>query len=92
VRILVVLGLVLLIGLQVRLWFSDVGYLKRNTLRSELELQHEQRERIAERNRALAAEVAAFTSEHGLQAVEARARSDLGMVKPGETFYFVIER
>jgi cell division protein FtsB len=92
VRILVVLGLVLLIGLQVRLWFSDVGHLKRNTLRAQLELQHEQRDRIAERNRALAAEVAAFKSEHGLQAVEARARSDLGMVKRGETFYLVIER
>ena len=39
------------------------------------------------RNRILAAEVRA--QKHGLAAVEARARSDLGMIKEGETFYLV---
>jgi cell division protein FtsB len=91
VRILVVLGVVLLLVLQVRLWFSDVGFLKRNALRAQLAEQHEQQARVAERNAALAMEVAAFKSDHGLQAVEARARSDLGMVKSGETFYLIID-
>jgi cell division protein FtsB len=91
-RVLVVIGAVLLVLLQVRVWFSDVGYVKRNALRAQLELQHAQKARAAERNRALATEVAAFKSEHGLQAVEARARSDLGMVRAGETFYLIIDR
>ena len=38
-------------------------------------------------NRILAHEVRA--QKHGLAAVEARARSDLGMIKEGETFYLV---
>jgi cell division protein FtsB len=90
-RILVIIGIVLLLLLQARLWFSDVGVVKRSALREQLELQHEQQARVAERNQALAAEVAAFRSEEGLKAVEARARSDLGMVKEGETFYLIVD-
>jgi cell division protein FtsB len=30
--------------------------------------------------------------KHGEQAVEARARAELGLIKPGETFYQVVEK
>ena len=45
--------------------------------------------KLQQRNEALKAEVEDLKS--GEAAVEERARSELGMVKPGETFYRVIE-
>ncbi len=90
-RFLVIVGVLLLLMLQARLWFSDVGVVKRAALQAQLEEQQEQSDRIAERNRVLAAEVAAFRSNDGLKAVEARARSDLGMISDGETFYLVVD-
>ncbi len=44
---------------------------------------------LQQRNDALAAEVEDLKS--GEAAVEERARSELGMIKPGETFYRVVE-
>ena len=43
---------------------------------------------MAQRNRLLTAEVLAL--QDGLDAVEARARSNLGMIKQGETFYHLL--
>ena len=45
--------------------------------------------RRARRHAELAAEVQALKS--GLDAVEARARTELGMIKNGETFYLVVD-
>ena len=45
---------------------------------------------MEQRNRLLTAEVLALRSGH--DAVEARARKDLGMVKEGETFFLVPEQ
>ena len=84
------LGIVLLVGLQVRLWFSDVGLLAREGLTDRLAEQRAHSQELAARNAELAREVAGLKS--GLSAVEARARSELGMVKQGETFYLVTPR
>jgi len=45
--------------------------------------------RLVQRNAALAADVAELKS--GEAAVEDRARAELGMIRPGETFYRVVE-
>jgi cell division protein FtsB len=89
VRVLLALGLVVLLGMQVRLWFSDIGVLARHELSERLAEQTRRTEELAERNRRLAVEIAALKS--GLAGVEARARSELGMIKEGETFYLVVE-
>jgi cell division protein FtsB len=89
VRILVVVGVVVLIGMQVRLWFSDVGIRARAELDERVADQVRRTEGLEQRNRALAVEVAALKS--GLAGVEARARSELGMIKEGETFYLVVD-
>jgi cell division protein FtsB len=90
VRAFTVLFVLAALALQYKYWFSDVGYFRAETLAVEV-TKHEQRlDRLIERNRILAVEVRAV--KHGLDAVEARARSDLGMVKPGETFYLVNQR
>lgn len=82
--VLLVLGALLL---QYKFWFSDVGFFRARTLATEV-AKHEQRlDRLKERNRILAAEVRA--QKKGLDAVEAKARTDLGMIRAGETFYLV---
>lgn len=77
----------LLVLLQYKAWFSDVGYFAAEQLRAKVGEQERRAERLALRNRLLAAEVLALKS--GVESVEARARQDLGMIKRGETFYLI---
>ena len=85
--LLVVLGLVAIL-LQVELWLSDGGYRKTLKLRAAVAEQKQQNELLRARNAALDAEV--VNLKQGLEAAEERARTDLGMVGPGETFYQVV--
>ena len=78
---------VLAIALQYKAWFSDVGYVAAQTLEAEVEAQRNRVGLMARRNEILTSEVLAL--RQGEAAVEARARTDLGMVKQGETFYLV---
>ncbi len=81
--------LVLLALLQYRLWFSAGGFIdvqKLGQAKQELAAENEQ---LKERNASLAAEVVDL--QHGLEAVEERARSEMGMIKSDEVFYQIIE-
>jgi cell division protein FtsB len=82
--------LVILIGLQLKLWTGSGGMREVETLRASVKKQGEDNDRLRQRNQALAADVSDL--KHGEQAVEARARAELGLIKPGETFYQVVER
>ncbi|HTL14839.1 MAG TPA: cell division protein FtsB [Thermomonas sp.] len=86
--LLVVLAL-LLAGLQYTLWLGNGGQREVAALRAQVAGQEAENVRLRQRNEALAAEVQDLKA--GEAAVEERARSELGMVKPGETFYRVIE-
>ena len=88
-RIIVLLLLVLLGWLQYRLWFGNGGEREVAQLRAQVQRQARDNAGLRQRNEALAAEVEDLKS--GEAAVEARARSELGMIKPGETFYRVVE-
>ena len=79
----------LLCGLQAKLWWGEGGLREARALRAKVAEQRAENERLKQRNDALAAEVEDLKS--GEAAVEERARSELGMVKPGETFYRVVE-
>lgn len=82
--------LVALLGLlQYRLWFGEGGRRSVATLEQRVQQQVLENEGLLQRNDALAAEVEDLKS--GEAAVEERARSELGMIKPGETFYRVVE-
>ena len=58
-------------------------------LQARVAAQQAENARLEQRNQALAADVAELKS--GEAAVEDRARAELGMIKPGETFYRVVE-
>jgi cell division protein FtsB len=82
--------LVILIGLQLKLWTGSGGMREVEALRTSVKKQGEDNDRLRQRNQALAADVSDL--KHGEQAVEARARAELGLIKPGETFYQVVEQ
>lgn len=79
----------LLVLLQYPLWFGNGGLLALWGLKHEIAAQQDENRELAERNQALAAEV--IDLKQGLEAIEERARIELGMVKGGETFYQVID-
>lgn len=81
--------LLLLTGLQWRLWVADGGIADTHRLIGQVEAQRAENEKLKVRNAALDAEVADLNS--GVQAIEARARTSLGMIRQGETFYLVVE-
>ncbi|WP_116812902.1 cell division protein FtsB [Steroidobacter cummioxidans] len=82
-------GLVIvLVLLQYRLWLGDGGMREVHGLRAQIEAQREQNRELKERNRTLGAEVQDL--KKGTVAIEERARTDLGMVGRGETFYQVV--
>ena len=81
--------LALLALLQVRLWVSDDGYRAAWRLADQVAVQQEENEGLRERNRALAAEVGDLKT--GLDAVEEIARSELGMIRSGETLFQVVD-
>ena len=81
--------IVILILLQYRLWFSHDGVPSVLRLHRTVEVQRQDNAVLAERNKVLAAEVQDLKS--GLDALEERARSNLGMIKQGETFFQIID-
>jgi cell division protein FtsB len=81
--------LVLFIGLQYRLWLADGGILELRRIEQSITEQKARNEKLRARNRTLAAEVRDL--KNGLDAIEARARAELGMVGENETFYRVVE-
>ncbi|HET6632829.1 MAG TPA: cell division protein FtsB [Rhodanobacteraceae bacterium] len=88
-RWIAIILLVLLVALQIKLWVGEGGLRQVHWLRQQVAAQKAENAKLEERNRALAAEVADL--KRGKQAVEGRARADLGLIKPGEEFYQVVE-
>ena len=88
-RKLILFLVILLVYLQYRLWLGDGGLLELWNVHQEVESQREENARLRERNEALNAQV--LDLKQGLDAIEERAREDMGMVKQGETFYQIVE-
>lgn len=88
-RFLVLILLVLLGLLQYRLWFSPGGMRDVRQLEAAKEQLIEENEQARERNASLAAEVVDL--KRGLDAVEEKARTEMGMVKEDEVFYQIVE-
>lgn len=88
-RAILFILLALLVILQVRLWVSDDGYRAAWRLAGQVVSQEEENETLRERNRALAADVGDLKT--GVDAAEEIARSELGMIRSGETLYQVVD-
>lgn len=79
----------LLIGLQYRLWIAEGGLAYRAQLQREIDRQRAENERLQERNRIIALEVQELKSGHA--SIEERAREQMGMIRQGEIFFMVVE-
>ncbi len=86
---LFVVLILLLGGLQYRLWVGEGSLAQVNSLNKQIADQQGENERLLERNRILEAEV--LELKQGMETVEERARQELGMVKEGETLYQFVE-
>lgn len=88
-RWLLLVLVLLLAFLQYHLWFGRGSSGEVLTMRAQVASQVRENQGLHQRNAALAAEVEDLKS--GEAAVEERARSELGMIKPGEKFYRVVD-
>ncbi len=87
-RVLTGLMLTLFAALQYALWAGTGGVLSLKAIEHEGLVLAQANARAADRNQRLTAQVADL--REGQAAVEELARSDLGMVAPGETFFQVV--
>jgi len=79
----------LLIWLQYKVWLQDGGIPEVLQLEHEIEVVRVEVKTLKERNASLNAEVKDL--KKGLDAIEERARSEMGMLKEGEVYYQVIQ-
>ncbi|MEO8803370.1 MAG: cell division protein FtsB [Rudaea sp.] len=87
-RYIALILLVLLIALEVKLWAGEGGMRDVWRLQQRLSEQKAQNQALKQRNDKLSAEVQDLKNSTG--AIEERARSELGLIKPGEKFYQVV--
>ncbi len=88
-RVLFWVLVVCFVILQLRLWIGEESLADIWRLKGEIERQEQENYLSAERNKRLRAEVKNL--KEGLDAVEERARTQLGMVKEDETFFLIID-
>ncbi|TNE76816.1 MAG: cell division protein FtsB [Gammaproteobacteria bacterium] len=86
--LLIALSLLLLF-FQYQLWLGEGGLANKLTLEREVTEQQVENEALRQRNQILVSEVVDL--KEGVESIEERARTDLGMIKEGETFYMVVE-
>jgi len=84
----VIVVLVIMLGLmQYRLWFGEGGIREFNDIQARADTLEGNTDTLKARNDRLAAEV--IDLKNGLDAIEERARSDIGMVRQDEQFFWV---
>lgn len=78
----------LLFALQYRLWFGKHSIVEYRQMKQEVEQQRMQNANLIQRNALLKADIQDL--KIGLDAIEERARNELGLIKRGETFYRIL--
>jgi cell division protein FtsB len=81
--------IVLLVLLQYRLWYGTGGLPELWALEEVKKSKIQDTNELQERNQALVAEVVDL--KEGLDAIEERARDEMGMIKTDETFFQIID-
>jgi cell division protein FtsB len=85
----IVLG-ALIVLIQYPLWVGKGGWLRAWEMDRQLEAQRAHNRLLEARNAVLAAEVRDL--KQGVEAIEERARYELGMVRDDEVFFQIVEQ
>ena len=88
-RFLSLLLVVMLAGLQYRIWVGEGSLAEVWRLTQSIEAQSAKNVELRERNQRLHAEV--LDLKQGMEAIEERARRELGMIAKGEVFYQIVD-
>ena len=88
-RIVTIFLIILLIILQYRLWFNNGGIIDMLRMKKQAAVVKHENDQLKERNQKLIQQVQQLKNNQN--AVEVRARHELGMIKKGETFYQVVK-
>ena len=88
-RILQGLLILIILGLQIRLWTGSGSLAEISRLNGAISAQDSENADLESRNRELLTEVEELKS--GTEVIEEMAREDLGLIKEGETFYMIVE-
>ncbi len=87
---IVIAALIFLLALlQYKLWFSPDSITQFWKLKSTIAVVHQENDVLQARNDHMAADVKDL--KQGDEAVEERARNELGLVKPNEVFYQIVQ-
>ena len=87
-RIIILILFIILVMLQFKLWLGEGGFREVTRLELRVETQQLRNHELLQRNERLQAEVEDLRDR--LDAVEERARNELGLIKPAEEFYQVV--
>lgn len=88
-RILQGLLILIILGLQVRLWTGPGSLAEISRLEADIATQEAENAGLASRNQDLLTDVEEL--KNGTDGIEEMAREDLGLIKEGETFYMIVE-
>ena len=87
-RLLTLCVLSLLLVLQIRLWVGDNGVGELRSLQHDIQRQQATNQQLAQRNQLLHADITDLRNAQ--DAVEERARNELGLIKQDETFFRLV--
>lgn len=86
---IVAILILIILGLQYRLWFGEGSLEQITELEREIEKQKIENASLQDRNNLLLSQIREL--KEGSEGLEEKARQDMGMVKEGETFYYITE-
>ena len=88
-KVLILALLVVLAGLQSRLWLGEGSFAHVSTLQAKVSRKVAENSVKVQRNKILRAEI--IELKRGLESIEEKARSEFCLIKEGETFFLLIE-
>ena len=86
-RLVTIVLIILFLLLQVDIWIKKDGYKRKVELTETIEMQTEANKEMKIRNNQLQQEI--IDLRNGTEAIEEKARTEMGMIKEGEEFYLI---
>jgi cell division protein FtsB len=86
-RWIILLLAMIFLFMQIKIWISKDGYQQMNNLQENVKTQNKNNAQLRIRNEKLKAEIEDL--KVGIEAIEERARTDLGLIGKDEVMYII---